>query len=65
MEVVNGKVRWAVDDSRAFVRKVLPEIAGQYALVLELGKWDPQKIAKAPESHEFAVQQFRTALRSK
>lgn len=63
MEVVDGKVRWAVEDPHAFVRKVLRDIAGQYALVLELGKWDPQKIAKAPESHEFAVQQFRNALR--
>src|SRR5207248_5125850 len=65
MEMVNGKVRWAVEDPSAFVRKALPEIAGQYALVLELGNWDPQKIAKAPESHEFAIQQFRSALRAK
>jgi hypothetical protein len=65
MEVVKGKVRWAVNDPIEFVRKVLPEIAGPYALVLELGKWDPQKIAKAPESHEFAVQQFRVTLRNK
>ncbi|HEY1684107.1 MAG TPA: hypothetical protein VGG19_05050 [Tepidisphaeraceae bacterium] len=63
MEVANGKIRWAVDNPAAFVRKVLPDVAGQYALVLELGKWDPQKIAKAPESHEFAVQQFRNSLR--
>ena len=65
MEVRNGKVRWAVESPSSFVRKILPEIAGQYALVLELGKWDPQKIAKAPESHEFAVQQFRNVLRDK
>jgi hypothetical protein len=65
MEVINGKVRWAVEDPHTFVRKVLPGIASQYALVLELGKWDPQKIAKAPESHQFAVEQFRSALRAK
>lgn len=62
MEVANGKVRWVVNDPSAFVRKVLPDIAGLYALVLELGKWDPQKISKARESHDFAVQQFRGAV---
>lgn len=62
MEVVDGEVRWAVDDPSAFVRTVLPEIAGHYQLVLDLAKWDPQKIAKNPASHEFAVQQFRGVL---
>ena len=52
-------------DASAFVRKCLPNIASQYALVLEFAKWDPQKIAKAPESYVFAVQQFRNALRDR
>jgi hypothetical protein len=65
MEVENGKVRWAVKDPCAFVRQVLPEIAGAYQLVLEMAKWDPQKIAKNPASHEFAVQQFRATLRGR
>ena len=65
MEVSKGKVQWAVDDPAAFVRESLPAIAGAYQLVLEMAKWDPQKVAKNPASHEFAVQQFRAALRSK
>lgn len=63
MEVVDGKVRWAVEDPARFVRQALPKIARAYQLVLEFAHWDPQKIAKAPESHEFAVQQFRAVLR--
>ncbi len=65
MEVANGKVKWVVDNPSAFVRKVLPRIAGPYAMVLEFAGWDPQKIAKAPESHEFAVQQFQQTLNGK
>lgn len=64
MEVRNGKVQWAIDDPAEFVSNVLREIAGPYQLVLDMAKWDPQKIAKNPASHEFAVQQFRSALRS-
>jgi len=65
MEVHRGKVRWAVDDLCSFVRDALPMIARAYQLVLEMAKWDPQKIAKNPASHEFAVRQFRGELCSK
>jgi hypothetical protein len=65
MEVNRGKVRWAVDNPTTFVKECLPSIAGAYQLVLEMAKWDPQKIAKNPASHEFAVQQFRGVLRSR
>jgi hypothetical protein len=62
MEVTNRKrVRWAVSDPAKFVRDALLRVAGNYALVLEMADWDPQKVAKAPESHEFAVDQFRSA----
>jgi hypothetical protein len=64
MEVVDGKVQWVVDDPIEFVKEVLPEIAGSYQLVIEMAKWDPQKIAKNPASHEFAVQQFRGSVRT-
>jgi hypothetical protein len=63
MRVTNGKVHWVVDDPAGFVSEVLPEVAGAYQLVLEMAKWDPQKIAKNPASHEFAVRQFRAAVR--
>lgn len=65
MLVHNGRVKWAVEDPAQFVHDCLPEIACAYQLVLEMAKWDPQKIAKNPASHEFAVQQFRAALRSR
>lgn len=62
MVVKGGKVVWAVDDPRAFVKEHLPSIAGSYKLVLEMSNWDPQKIAKNPSSHEFAVREFQSAL---
>jgi hypothetical protein len=61
MEVRNGKVVWVVEDPVGFTQQILPEIAGSYQLVLEMGKWDPQKISKNPATYEFAVQQFRAA----
>jgi hypothetical protein len=64
MKVTDGEVHWGVDDPLAFVHEVLPEIAGAYQLVLEMAKWDPQKIAKNPASYEFAVRQFRIAVRA-
>lgn len=64
MKVKGGRVQWAVEDPTMFVKKQLPRIAGAYQLVLEMAKWDPQKIAKNPASHEFAVQQFQSALSS-
>ena len=64
MKVRDGEVHWAVDEPLEFVREVLPEIAGAYQLVLEMAKWDPQKISKNPASYEFAVRQFRGCLRA-
>ena len=62
MEVVDGEVRWGVDDPYEFVRRNLPAIARNYQVVLEMSgrNWDPQRIAKNPGSHSFAVQQFQT-----
>lgn len=62
MVVNDGRVAWAVDDPRDFVKRHVNEIAGSYKLVLDLGRWDPQRVAKNPASHEFAVQQFQSAL---
>ena len=67
MEVKKGKVGWAVKDPRDFVANNLTRVAKAYRLVLDLGKagdgsWDPQKIAKNPTAHEFAVKEFRSAL---
>ena len=62
MEVVDGKVQWAVDDPETFVKQCLPRIADSYQLVLNFAKWDPQKISKDPDSYEWAVREFRNAL---
>ncbi len=62
MEVKNGRVVWVVDNPSKFVKRNLKSIAGSYALALDMGKWDPQKISKNPASHEFAVNEFRRAL---
>lgn len=61
MEVENSRVQWRVSKPRTFVREALREIANNYKLVLDLARWDPQKISKNPASHEWAVQGFRTA----
>ncbi len=65
MEVNRGRVRWKVDGSpEEFVKSVLPSIANSFHLVLEMAKWDPQKISKNPASHDFAVLQFAQAAAS-
>jgi hypothetical protein len=40
----------------------LPDIAGAYRLVLDMARFDPQKLAKNQASHEFAVGEFEKAL---
>jgi len=64
MKVRNGEVEWVVSNPSSFLKTALPKVAGAYQLVLEMAKWDPQKIAKAPASHEFAVQQFQSLVRN-
>ena len=62
MKVENGKVVWAVDDPFAFVDLNLERIADSYQLVMNMARWDPQKISKDANSYEFAVREFRNAL---
>ncbi|WP_422009366.1 hypothetical protein [Reyranella sp.] len=62
MVVERGKVRWAVRDPSAFVKANLPRIAEAYQLVMNMARWDPQKISKDPNSYEFAVREFQNAL---
>lgn len=63
MVVETGKVRWAVRDPKAFVAKHLAKIADAYQLVMNMARWDPQKISKDPNSYEFAVREFQNTLR--
>lgn len=61
MDVSEGKVIWSTDPD-AFLEAKLPEIAGAYRLVLDMARFDPQKLSKNPASHDFAVGEFEKAL---
>lgn len=61
MEVKNGKVMWATDPFK-FLDKYFKNIAGAYRLVLDMARFDPQKLSKNEASHEFAVGEFEKAL---
>ncbi|MEH6744371.1 hypothetical protein [Hyphomonas sp.] len=62
MEVKEGKVRWLVENPIDFLKEYLARIADSYQLVMNMARWDPQKISKDPNSYEFAVREFRSAL---
>ncbi|AXC25496.1 MULTISPECIES: AIPR family protein [Acetobacter] len=61
MEIQDGRVVWATEP-KAFLKKYLNDIAGAYRLVLDMARFDPQKLAKNQSSHEFAVGEFEKAL---
>jgi hypothetical protein len=61
MTVKDGKVVWRTDPS-SFLDRHLKDIAQNYKLVLEMSRFDPQKLGKNEASYGFAVSQFETAL---
>lgn len=61
MEIEDDRVVWATDP-KVFLGKYLGDIAGAYRLVLDMARFDPQKLAKNQASHEFAVSEFEKAL---
>ncbi|GIX11555.1 hypothetical protein [Elioraea sp.] len=61
MEFKDGKVRWRVNPT-AFLDRHLIEIARNYKLVLEMSRFDPNKLGKNEASYGYAVTQFETAL---
>lgn len=61
MTVKDGKVVWRTDPAR-FLDRHLRDIAQNYKLVLEMSRFDPQKLGKNEASYGFAVSQFETAL---
>lgn len=61
MEIQDRKIVWATDP-KSFLKKYLGDIAGAYRLVLDMARFDPQKLAKNQASHEFAVGEFEKAL---
>lgn len=63
MSVENSEVRWAVESPDEFIEHHLARIADTYQLVMNMARWDPQKISKDPNSYEFAVREYQNALR--
>lgn len=61
LEIKDKRVVWATDP-KVFLKKYLGDIAGAYRLVLDMARFDPQKLAKNQASHEFAVSEFEKAL---
>lgn len=61
MEVKDGKIQWRTDPA-AFLDRNLERIALNYKLVLEMSRFDPQKLGKNEASYGFAEGQFETAL---
>lgn len=61
MMVRDGKVVWRTDPT-SFLDRHLKHIAQNYKLVLEMSRFDPQKLGKNEASYGFAVGQFETAL---
>lgn len=61
MEIKDDRVVWATDP-QTFLKRYLNDIAGAYRLVLDMARFDPQKLAKNQASHEFAVGEFEKAL---
>jgi hypothetical protein len=61
MEVRNGEVQWRTDP-HVFLDRHLKDIAQNYKLVLEMSRFDPQKLGKNEASYGFAISQFETAL---
>lgn len=61
MRVNEKQIVWATDPF-IFIDRYLKSIAGAYRLVLDMARFDPQKLSKNEASHEFAVGEFEKAL---
>jgi len=61
MKIKDDRVIWATDPFK-FIDLYFKDIAGAYRLVLDMARFDPQKLAKNQASHEFAVGEFEKAL---
>jgi len=62
MVVEDGKVRWVDKNPSALIERFLERVADTHHLVMDLAKWDPQKISKNASGYELAVREFRSAL---
>ncbi len=61
MKTSGERVVWATNPY-TFLDQYLGDIAGAYRLVLDMARFDPQKLSKNEASHGFAVGEFEKAL---
>lgn len=61
MQIEDDRVTWATDPFK-FLDAYFKDIAGAYRLVLDMARFDPQKLGKNQASYEFAVGEFEKAL---
>ena len=61
IDIRDGKLCWQTNPYD-FLDRNLSSIAGAYRLVLDMAKFDPQKLSKNQASHEFAVGEFEKAF---
>jgi hypothetical protein len=61
MDTSDGNVVWRLDP-RAFLQQNFDAIARSYRLVLDMSRFDPQKIGKNDNSYAFAESEFEKAL---
>ncbi|WP_292338244.1 hypothetical protein [Mesorhizobium sp.] len=62
MTVKNGKVVWLLDDPGAFLGRHMRTLVAAFKMPMEMAGFDPQKIAKSPESYRFMVGEVEKAL---
>lgn len=61
LQLRDGKVAWRTDPA-ALLDRHFTDIARNYKLVLEMARFDPQKLGKNEASYGVAISQFETAL---
>lgn len=62
MAVEDGNVVWRVRDPAKFLRRHMRSLASAFKMPMEMAGFDPQKIAKSPESYRFMVGEVEKAL---
>jgi hypothetical protein len=61
MEVRNGEIHWAVNPFD-FLDRHFVEVVDAYRLVLDMSRFDPQKVGKNETSYKIAVSEYAKAL---
>jgi hypothetical protein len=62
MMIKDGRVEWQVTDPAEFLRRHMRSLIAASKMPMEMAGFDPQKIAKSPESYRFMVGEVEKAL---